>query len=283
MEEPVYGDYPYGLEPLVLPDPGEPWLEIDERRFEFGNVPYRPVIRGGADVSSTARAWFRWITGHQLSFLIWRFVAIGVNSRYATSVDSPAIATLVAAYSASLVYASLMSPGEYARTVRPAMERTHRAFTGSWAPDYRLLRDLMHSPRKVAAALGTGADELVGRVRECRDVHREVANRLVPTGVSLFQESGMPVAGTKARLSTDMIYDSFFLVARRPASFTSALEQFERRVHAVSADLEHARDDAGHACEGFTAEVLDSARQRLHEALVSVAGIDVPGRGEVVL
>lgn len=285
MQEPAYGDYPYGLEPLVLPDPGEPWLDVEERRFEFGNVPYRPVAFGIEDVPSTARAWFRWITGHQLSFLIWRFIAIGCDSRYVASVDSRAIAQLVAGYSASLAYTASMSAVEYASTVRPAMERTHRAFTGSWAPDYRLVRTLMHSPRRTAAALGAGADELVVRIRECNDVHREVANRLVPTGVSLFQESGMTTVGARTHVDTDLIYDAFFLVARRPVSFGSALEQFERRVHAVAADLERSESGADHpcdGCDGFTADVFGSARQRLREALMSAADICVADHGEAV-
>lgn len=282
MEEPAYGDYSYGLEPLVLPDPGEPWLQAGERRFQFGSVPYRPVAHDIADVPSTARSWFRWITGHQLSFLIWRFIAIGCDSRYVASVDCRAVAQLVAGYSASLAYTSSLSAGEYAGTVRPAMERTHRAFTGSWAPDYRPVRDLMHSPRRTAATLGAGAEELVIRIRECNDVHREVANRLVPTGVSLFQGSGMTSVDAKTHVDKDVIYDAFFLVARRPVSLASALEQFERRVHAVIADLGRSENSTDRGYDGFTAGVFDSARQRLREALVSAADICVADHGEAV-
>ena len=283
MQEPAYGDYLYGLEPLVLPGPDEPWLEIDKRGFETGNVPYRPASAGVEDVSSATRAWFRWITGHQLSFLIWRFIASSCDLRYVASVDARVTTQLVAGYSASLVYTSFMSAGEYASTVRPAMERTHRAFTGSWAPDYRSIRDLMMSPRRAAAALGAGADELAVRIRECHDVHREVANRLVPTRVSLFQEAGMSAGAVETQVATDMIYDAFFLVARRPGSFVSALEQFERRVHAVTADLTRSEDGAEPDCDGFTADVIDSVRQRLHEALASAAEISVLGHEGAVL
>jgi L-tyrosine peroxygenase len=283
MKEPAYGDYSYGLEPLVLPDPDEPWLEIGGREFEFGNVPYRPVALGVDETPSAARAWFRWITGHQLSFLIWRFIAIGCNVRYVASIDSRAIAQLVAGYSASLAYTSLMSPGEYARTVRPAMERTHRAFTGSWASDYRSIRDLIQSPRRAAAMPGTGARELVVRIRECNDVHREVAKRLVPTGVSLLQESGMSTGVVNTQAATDMIYDAFFLVTRRPVSIASALEQFERRVHAVTADLARSDNDAEQGCDGFIADLFGAAPRRLHTALVSAADISVRAREGAVL
>lgn len=283
MQEPAYGDYPYGLEPLVLPPPGEPWLETDKQGFDFGTVPYRPVPREAEEVSSATRAWFRWITGHQMSFLIWRFIASSGDLRYIASVDARVTAQLVAGYSASLVYTSSMPAREYASSVRPAMERTHRAFTGSWAPDYRSVRELMLSPRKAAAVLGTGADELVERIRECHDVHRQVANRLVPTRVSLLQESGMATGDAKANIDTDLIYDAFFLVARRPVSFVSALEQFQRRVHAVTADLERADDGAEHGFGGFLAEMFASTRQRLHEALESAAKIDALGHEGVIV
>jgi L-tyrosine peroxygenase len=283
MQEPAYGDYPYGLEPLVLPGPDEPWLEAGKHGFESGNVAYRPVPAGAEDVCPATRAWFRWITGHQLSFLIWRFIASGCDLRYVASVDARAVSQLVAGYSAALGFASFMSPGEYAGTVRPAMERTHRGFSGSWAPDYRPIRDLMLSPRRSAAALGAGADELIVRIRECHDVHREVANRLVPTKVSLLQGAGMPAGGAGTQAATDLIYDAFFVVARRPVSYASALEQFERRVHAVTADLKRSKDGAEPGCDGFTADVIDSIRQRLHDALTSAAQISVLGHEGAVL
>lgn len=274
-QKPTYGDYPYGTEPLSLPDPGRPWLKLGERESEFGDVPHRPALREDAHVSPTTRAWFRWITGHQVSFLIWRFIADSCELRHVASVDPRITAQLVDGYSASLVYTCAMSTDEYADSVRPAMERTHRAFSGSWAPDYRPIRTLMVSPRKATAALGAGGEEVVARIRECHDVHRQAADYLVPARVSLLQQSKRATGSTGAPEDNGFIFDSFFLVARRDISVVTALEQLERRVSVVTGDLERIKgqEAAEHGYAGLLAEVFGTAQQRIFAALASAAEI----------
>lgn len=79
------GGFPYGLEPLTLPDPGPRELGGDSRAADLSHE-LSPACRylltawqdpdtlPSVDPAEFSREiyWFRWITGHQVSFIIWR-------------------------------------------------------------------------------------------------------------------------------------------------------------------------------------------------------------------
>src|SRR5262245_30754064 len=83
------GGYRYGLEPLTLPSPGvtddDSGFPVPDTRSQQDyadacrRIRHAGQARGPirlADGGSTDELyWFRWITGHQVSFVIWRFMA----------------------------------------------------------------------------------------------------------------------------------------------------------------------------------------------------------------
>ncbi|MGH3679409.1 MAG: hypothetical protein ACRDT2_03880, partial [Natronosporangium sp.] len=88
-----FGDFPYGLEPLTLPPAGSPGAALPAVQLRG---PYRDLgaaLREGRAAVEPARAgvpvelfWFRWITGHQLSFIIWRLLGAAVRRATPTGV-----------------------------------------------------------------------------------------------------------------------------------------------------------------------------------------------------
>src|SRR5213592_2957961 len=73
------GDCPYGLEPLTLPPAGV-WHPSSAQ-----SPPPVPATPGGVWLvgdyaagdcppSAAELFWFRWITGHQVSFILWRLI-----------------------------------------------------------------------------------------------------------------------------------------------------------------------------------------------------------------
>jgi hypothetical protein len=245
----VYGAYRYGLEPLYLPDPGasepERWIGAagmlpdwaDER---LAPAAPRPAVRRPDSESVDELFWFRWITGHQITFVLWHLLArllrwppTHAEDRNAT-VDL--LACLAEGYSAMLLYTSSCTRDAYHRLIRPAMYRQHHGFSGSWAPDYRPVRALFQG-RIPGWVDGSAHDRLREQVRVNRVVHSGVAARLVPGSESLLQQA-IPAMRIQDRATLGIIYDQFFLTVRGSMSDDRIVEQLLRRLRAALADVD---------------------------------------------
>jgi hypothetical protein len=265
-----FGGYPYGLEPLVLPPPvspanghGAPGGAVPAGGVPAGAAPTEgPRPDGGvllrlwqegnrlppADESGCARElyWFRWVTGHQVSFVIWRLMALadqGPRSEQLPDATLSALAQYVRGYAAMLLYSSSCPRQAYADWIRPSMQLQHRSFSGGWAPDYAPVRHLFRS-RRASTAPTAGAAELRQAVTLYRKTHAGVAARLVPQGRSLLQQArasggvhGAPGADGTEAAQLGMLYDTYFVTLRAPVPHEAVIAQLLRRLDAVARDV----------------------------------------------
>src|SRR5689334_8674860 len=96
----VFGGYCYGVDPLTLPAPGTP------DRAEAGEPPdFRDACRRIRAIGETGVPpdriepcqdeeelyWFRWITGHQVSFVVWRLMSQLVDDVTEGRADAAAV------------------------------------------------------------------------------------------------------------------------------------------------------------------------------------------------
>jgi hypothetical protein len=240
-----YGGRPYGLEPLLLPvypvhgdgDGGD--VELTERYPELLGTGT------GGESSSELRApdsaeqlfWFRWITGHQLTFVLWQ--ELGRRAAEASvAQDSrdgvPSAARLVRGYSAMLLYTASCTRDVYHRVIRPSMALHHPGFTGAWARDYGPVRTLLRG--RLPAAWSGGADALLHESTLNDAVHEGIAGKLVPAAPSLLQSA----ADNGRILPRDVravLFDTYFLTLRAPSTPSEVTAQLLRRVRAVRDDL----------------------------------------------
>lgn len=142
-----FGDFPYGLEPLTIPDAGtEPGGDGPCSRFAGLCTHLEHISRSGVPgpvepVESSDRLyWFRWITGHQVTFVLWQLVARelamaerGERDREAALASA---ALFTRGFSAMLLYTSSTPIDVYHEVIRPSMFLQHRGFSGTWAPDF---------------------------------------------------------------------------------------------------------------------------------------------------
>ncbi|GAA2255803.1 hypothetical protein GCM10010145_24990 [Streptomyces ruber] len=241
-----FGGRDYGLEPLVLPpDPvhssGDGHLA---RRYAdlLGAGPEQaagasgaPRALGAAD-SMEQLFWFRWITGHQLTFMLWQ--ELGRRAAEAAAPAPPddmaAAARLVRGYSAMLLYTASCSRDVYHRVIRPSMALHHPAFSGAWARDYGPVRTLLRG--RLPTAWAGRADAVREECALNTAVHEGIAAKLVPDAPSLLQSA----AGGTRPLPRDVravLFDTYFLTLRAPCSPTEIAAQLLRRVRVVRDDL----------------------------------------------
>jgi hypothetical protein len=276
-----FGGFLYGLEPLTLPDPrvfdepGHPgrapqdWTTVRERILRPGGQ----IRQATDDEAVTTLFWFRWKTGHQLSFALWRLMSQTLYDlqagRLARQAALDSLTCYVRGYCAMLLYTSSCSRKIYQDLIRPSMYLQHPGFSGGWAPDYRPVRDVFRAKKWVAES-----PELARAVDLYRDVHEGVAAKLVPGGRSLLQASGPARRADEVSLpdtrSLGVLYDNYFMTLRAPVSRPNVVSQLLRRLIAVSQDVsanglypstvtgaddkpEELRADSVLACEaGFT-------------------------------
>lgn len=286
-----FGGYRHGLEPLTLPPPGawQPSSEYDGTDSctrlslieDFGVPAELAEPREAAD----ELFWFRWITGHQVSFILWRLMGQLVHD--ATTRRAALVAALaplrhyVRGYCAMLLYTGSCPRPTYERLIRPSMRLHHPSFSGSWAPDFWPVKDLLRARRTVFTGVLEAA-ELVEAIRLHQRVHDAVAARLVPDGESLLRRSSVR--------SWDMhvvrlMYDNYFLTMRATIAEHDVVAQLLRRLVAIARDFDvnglyppgsaDVQDRTGHvwtadvaACEDDIAEILDE---------VANSAIRVPG------
>jgi hypothetical protein len=231
---PEFGGRSYGLEPLVLPLTPHP--PSDEGATE----PEQPGDRAdgglGAPESAEQLFWFRWITGHQLTFIIWQEIGRLIAGAPASDPASDIwrAITLIRAYSAMLLYTASCTREVYHKVIRPSMALHHPGFSGSWARDYGPVRALMRG--RLPGAWVREGTPLIGECALNDTVHEAIAAKLVPGAPSLLQSSG----GDGRNLPRDMravLFDTYFLTLRAPCTPEEVTAQKLRRVRAVLADL----------------------------------------------
>lgn len=248
-----YGDFPYGLEPLVLPEPirqrqrsapaaQEADPESVELLQELRALP--PCRRSAPALADAGQAqsvfWFRWITGHQATFALWQLLARTLNDAKAEP-EQPrhveVMTQLVDAYNALLIYTSSCPNTLYHETIRPSMYLQHRGFSGAWAPDFGPVRRLFRG-RPFPWANSPQGKELARQVHDYHTVHMGIAAKLVPGGRSLLQQT---VAQEQTRLLhaeiRAIVYDNYFLTLRAPVGIAKVTRQLVRRLKAIALDV----------------------------------------------
>ena len=246
-----FGGFAYGLEPLVLPPAGTPdavggdpadgetaagYAEVCER--------LRALAEPGSPASEVAPCdeqdelfWFRWITGHQVCFVVWRLIGqlfedVDQGRREPAEIVEP-VARYVDTYAAMLLYTGSCPPDLYTVLIRPSMRLQHRAFSGSWAPDYWPIRDLFRG-RRLSPIWSADTGRLRDSLALLNLVHDGVAARLVANGKSLLREAA--IRGPSHRLAW-IIFDNYFMTLRAPMPRHQVVTQLLRRLVAVVQDL----------------------------------------------
>jgi L-tyrosine peroxygenase len=243
-----FGGFPYGLEPLTLPapaTPGEAWDEsacspylFEEACLGLLSVDPRHGMAGGELTQGSDLFWFRWITGHQVSFVIWQLMARAIQKLARGDGQCANVAQelshYIRGYCGMLLYTSSCPRDVYETVIRPSMYRHHRAFSGSWAPDFRPVRDLFRGRR--LASIDTRQPTLSRSIWLYQQIHSGVAAKLVRNGRSLLQASGREVV-TQDKRVLGVIYDSYFMTLRAPVSFSDVVAQLLRRLNAIALDV----------------------------------------------
>jgi hypothetical protein len=241
-----YGDFPYGLEPLVLPPAGEavhsrPYLGSAEvnRNLAAAWADRRAGVEPASMDSLEQLFWFRWITGHQISFIVWQLLAAATsgfaNPTTSGPLPSQALTQYVRGYSGMLLYTSSCSRTVYSSAIRPSMYRQHRWFSGTWAPDYLPVRELLRGQWMPPLA-EPDRPMLAQEVELCRQAHAGASVKLVPDGVS-FVAHAVSASELRRPHSPGALYDHFFLTSRAKVTGRDVAAQLVRRVHAVLLDL----------------------------------------------
>ncbi|MFI0479683.1 hypothetical protein [Actinomadura sp. 9N215] len=171
-------------------------------------------------------AWYRWITGHQTAFLGWR----ALRSALARAAPTSELIALLDLYSVLLLYTGSCSPSVYEQRIRSRMMRWHPAFSGEWAPDHQGI------PQALKQAADDRPDLRLAR-RVNVHVHAAVAERLVPEGGSLLQQTGRP-AGRAPSYEEFDLYDRFFDTERGPVCEHALRAQFMHWLLKVVSDVE---------------------------------------------
>jgi L-tyrosine peroxygenase len=243
-----YGDFPYAVEPLTLPHPsGAPFLgsTVDADLQEAYLRMLSTVCSGYrteptmTDAELKQLFWFRWITGHHMSFIIWRLLAEDLRRLDTDDGDRPALSAAITeyvrGYNAMLLYTGSSTRAIYNDTIRPSMYRVHPAFSGTWSADYAAVRGLLRG-RKVPPVAAAGSDELLRQIKLGQQIHIGVASKLVVGGRSLLQDLVDDPAAPHPR-AWSALFDCYFLTMRAPVSGRQLLAQLLRRSKAVAIDL----------------------------------------------
>ncbi|MFC3989255.1 hypothetical protein [Actinoplanes siamensis] len=241
-----FGGHPYGLEPLALPPK---WLpRTPPADAELINAVHQRLAAGVettgltpvGDVEIDRVFWFRWITGHQASFLMWQMLSAVLDEITSADVDQEELADqarlLVRGFSLMLLYTSSPPREIYQRVIRLPMARQHPNLSGSWAVDYTSMRQLVRG--KIELGTGPAAAALRDECRLYEQVHDGIAFKVLPAGGSLLQEANAGSGPWRMRRrSLTWLYDSIFLTTRMAVSADIVTRQLVRRLHAIVLDL----------------------------------------------
>jgi hypothetical protein len=297
-----FGDHIYGLEPLALPARWLPWGFEEDGQIAVLNAQLFPgddplgLNDAGAepglipinDAEVDRLFWFRWITGHQTTFVLWQLLAATLDQAQNPDADQDVLARrarcLVRGYSLMLLYTSSPPQAMYERIIRGPMARQHPNLSGAWARDYADVRPLIRG----RVSLG-GQVEAAKLAREChlnQQVHEGIAARVVPSGVSLLLSSGARHQGVQHmhRDTLLWLYDGIFLTTRSPVSLDDVLGQVIRRIHAIYLDVRtnglyptSAPTDQHEPAELMSDDILN-LKNSFDSTLRDLAEIAAPGR-----
>lgn len=244
-----FGGYPYGLEPLLLPATGDPYPTVDPEpaaptsHYREICQRIRQLGQPGGPAGQVHRCdvaeelfWFRWITGHQVCFVLWRLMSQLLDELADGTCPAPAavksMCHYIEGYSAMLLYTGSCPRTVYHVLIRPGMRLRHRGFSGSWAPDYAPVRELFRRQPSLIWSADTG--ELSEAVTLHDLVHAGVAAKLVPGGRSLLTQAAVRTVDHRL---VGMLYDSYFVTARGPVARAQVVAQLLRRLVAIGQDL----------------------------------------------
>ncbi|WP_329586146.1 hypothetical protein OG500_34815 [Kitasatospora sp. NBC_01250] len=248
-----FGDFPYGLEPLAMPAAGHSRatgatppatlscdrdLTLLQLRFLADGRPL-DLPESTQERSADQLFWFRWITGHQVTFLIWHLMGRLIEQAGPQQEPEPAAFARLEAYAygycAMLLYTGSCPLDLYQDLIRPRMFLQHRSFSGAWASDYAPVRGLFRG-RGLARGSTPQAARLARAVETNKVIHDGIAARLVPGGKSLLQQA---MLGPAVRPSerTALLYDNFFMTLRAPVDEDAITSQLLRRLRAVALDV----------------------------------------------
>ncbi|MFI6996583.1 L-tyrosine 3-hydroxylase [Nocardia sp. NPDC050175] len=235
---------PPALQPHVLfmPPIGDDFDGSDEDAATVERETLEYNVFGTKPVEEERLFWYRWIAGHQISFLLWRAMHDVVRHHADEDADRPGereldlLSACIDGYSTTLLYSSTVPRELYHADIRARMALQHPAFSGTWAPDYRGVRRLFRSNLPWQEDGSCAAlDEAVARNEV---THSHIADHLVPDGHSLLQKSvGAP--GVSISREKEDLYDNFFLTVRRPVSHAEFVAQLDARIADLAADLKH--------------------------------------------
>jgi hypothetical protein len=242
-----FGGFPYGLEPLTLPPAGTPDLPMpDDNPAAFGETCRRidQVASRGVPDGAVERCdapdvlfSFRWIVGHQVSLVVWRMMALLIDGVVEGQIPRTAVigplCGYVRTYTAMLLYTGSCPRRTYHDVIRPRLRLQHPSFSGSWAPDYWPVRDLLRSGR-LPLALSPESADLRQAIRLVQLVHDGVAAKLVPDGRSLLRQSAVRRQDMRV---LHLIYDNHFMTLRAPVSRHDVVAQLLRRLLAIAYDI----------------------------------------------
>jgi hypothetical protein len=279
-----YGSFPYGLEPLTMPYPGagyQPGSRLIAGEFAETSRRIQTIHEYGLATGEVQPCleqdslfWFRWITGHQVSFILWRMAAnlledVALHRRSADSAV-PALIHYVHGYSAMLLYTGSCPRADYHRVIRPSMQLRHPGFSGAWAPDYLPVRQLLRGRLGPLEASPLSA-ELGEAVELNQLVHEHVAAKLVPDGISLLRQAGHTARRQDGRLLS-LLYDNYFLTWRGPVSQPDVIAQLFRRLVAIMQDVKvNGLPSTGEPAPAQSAEGVSACERKIVQILAEVA------------
>lgn len=200
------------------------------------DYPFYPTL-GVEPVDEQPLFWYRWIVGHQLSFVLWRAIGDVMRRRGDNRLDeheTDLVTACVDGYSAMLLYAATVPPEHYHSHTRVRMALHHPAFSGTWAPDYRPIRQLFRAKFPWQGDRAFAA--LNAALHRNRATHEHIADHLVPDGQSLLQKSAS-VTDAKVSPENQDLYDNFFMTVRRSIAQAELVMQLEQRVAELAVDL----------------------------------------------
>ncbi|CAM3726813.1 hypothetical protein KIPE111705_21855 [Kibdelosporangium persicum] len=273
-----FGGYCYGVEPLTLPMPGAPDRPETEPSADLRAAceQIRAIGESGVPEGLIERCqdegelyWFRWITGHQISFAVWRLMSQLLDDvtegRTDAATATRPLCSYVRTYCAMLLYAGSCPIDVYREVIRPSMRLQHRSFSGSWAPDYWPVRNLLRARPSPFSRF----PELAEEIRLHQVVHDHVAANLVPDGKSLLRQSS--VRRQDMRL-LHLFYDNYFLTMRAPVSRTTVVAQLIRRMVAIAQDVAvNSLHPGGAAGSGQRADEVVACENGITEILAQAA------------
>ncbi len=238
-----FGDYPYGLEPLVLPTPA---VHIDDGDRLGVERQLALLAAAAGDTGIRAESveqlfWFRWITGNQVAAALWQILddELAVALRPGAESAARNAASLLDGYSVALIHAGTLTRQLYHQLIRPAMARQHRSFTGRWAQDYVPVMAKLQTLRSVYR--GRERPEHIGALIDASKrnhrVHVAIAGKLVPGEDSLLKaHDGLASLGA-ATEETTLLYDAFYCTARVLVPRERIVEQLIARFRAIIRDV----------------------------------------------